>query len=232
MVSIEELGTGADWASSLTWHPNLTLAKVTHGNDLVETIAADPNGMARPLRFTWAQGSTSANTGDYTFDGAGNVSRMGSDHFQYDQVSRLVFATLGSLGRTQASAFDRYGSLTSLATDGQPAQAIPVRGATNRLLAGGYDASGNLTSWSGNTYAWSPVDTLTSWTNGSEGSSYVYTADDERLLALHWYNGSQAGSRPLISGSALLRPSTAKSRGQEEKPPARRIEASEDLPCA
>ncbi|KAB2964106.1 MAG: hypothetical protein F9K16_05075 [Thermoanaerobaculia bacterium] len=191
MVGIEELGTGADWASSLTWHPNLTLAKVTHGNDLVETIAADANGMARPASITWAQGGTSSGTGNYVFDGAGNVSRMGQDHFQYDQVSRLVFATLGSLGRTQASSFDRYGSLTSLATDGQPAQAIPVRGATNRLLAGGYDASGNLLSWSGNTYAWSPVDTLTSWTNGSEGSSYVYTADDERLLALHWNNGSQ-----------------------------------------
>lgn len=191
MVGVEELGTGADWASSLTWHPNLTLAKVTHGNDLVETIAADPNGMARPASITWAQGGTSSGTGNYVFDGAGNVSRMGQDHFQYDQVSRLVFATLGSLGRTQASSFDRYGSLTSLATDGQPAQAIPVRGGTNRLLAGGYDASGNLLSWSGNTYAWSPVDTLTSWTNGSEGSSYVYTADDERLLALHWNNGSQ-----------------------------------------
>ena len=69
-----------------------------------------------------------------------------------------------------------------------------VIGSTNRITnpapvgLAQYDAGGNLTSWSDATttatYTWDLFNRMSRWGNGSEGWSYVYTADDERLWSI------------------------------------------------
>ncbi len=84
--------------------------------------------------------------------------------------------------------------MTSVATTSGPSETFQVIGTTNRITLPApvalaqYDAGGNLTSWSDPTttatYSWDRFNRLTHWGNGSEGWSYVYTADDERLWAI------------------------------------------------
>jgi RHS repeat-associated protein len=196
----------AGWTSSggIGYHPSGMIASVTHANGMVETIADDPDKMARPESITVTAIDedtflpvTAWKSGTYSFDGSGNVKKLADgaveDRFAYDRVSRLVDSDLdlSAPGRTQTYTFDAYGNLTSKATDGGAAQPIPVVAATNRLQGATYDAGGNLNVWNANEYKFDLLNTMTRLCTSKSGSlcqgeewAYVYPADDERLLAL------------------------------------------------
>ncbi|MEZ5312665.1 MAG: hypothetical protein R2862_02930 [Thermoanaerobaculia bacterium] len=110
---------------------------------------------------------------------------MGSDHFRYDRYHRLLESQMGSLSpsQSQTTTFDGYGNMTAMTTNGTGVN-FPTSGLTNRLTSAAYDAGGNTTSWNGNSYSWDLFNRMTHWSNGSEGWSYVYTADDERLWSI------------------------------------------------
>jgi RHS repeat-associated protein len=185
-----------NWTSSqvtrpIGYHPNLQVASVAHGNGMTVTIANDPDRIPRPRSITvealdddfqpWAW-----STGDYLYDGAGNVKSIGADLYKYDKVSRLVDSSLvaSAGGRTQGYTFDLYGNLTSKTTDGV-AITFPISQATNRLTTGSsYDAAGNQTAYNGSFYGFDLFNTMTTLDTGGELWGYVYTADDERVLAL------------------------------------------------
>lgn len=63
--------------------------------------------------------------------------------------------------------------------------------ATNRLSAGGYDGSGNLTAWGSLSYTYDRLNTMTRLTGNGNDSRFVYTAEDERVLV----------RRPEITGT-------------------------------
>jgi RHS repeat-associated protein len=204
---------GSSWAT-LTYHPNLLVNVVTHGNGMTETIANDPNDLQRPLSITvqspegrWPPGT---GTNNYLYDGGGNILRIGSaatgDLFQYDRLSRLVKGKLQTIAPVpeQTYGFDAFGNILSITTQigtGTPTvEGFNTSASTNHLHNPSqpslvqYDDGGNLVYRNFNRYFFDLFNSMTrmcsNWTAPPPGGScigedwyYVYTADDERLVA-------------------------------------------------
>jgi hypothetical protein len=80
-----------------------------------------------------------------------------TDTFVYDKVSRIKEArqTAGGVLKAQAYAYDTFGNLSTITTNGTP-RTLAVDGLTNRISGSGYDAAGGMTSWGsgGTTYSY------------------------------------------------------------------------------
>jgi RHS repeat-associated protein len=172
----------------ITYSPNGLVNQVAHSNGVVWSQLADRNGLARPGGFTSALGATTYwSTGSYAYDGAGNVTQVGTSYYLYDNVSRIgtaSFSTLPTGGGTataQSYAYDAFGNLTAFS--GANGRNVPIAPQTNRLnsLGTSYDAVGNLTTWNGATYEYDAFNQLRHYLNGTEEWLYMYDADDERV---------------------------------------------------
>jgi RHS repeat-associated protein len=172
---------------TISYYPNLLVNQVTHGNGVVDTQGNDPFSMRRPSSEGAAGSWASWSSGAYTYDGSGNITRMGTASYTYDAVSRLTSGTLfdGPMGggnqKTQSYTFDSFGNLTNIA--GTSGRATPTSSATNRLNGAGtaYDAAGNLINWNGAVYGYDHFNQMTDMASGSEHDFYIYTVDDERV---------------------------------------------------
>ncbi|HET9225497.1 MAG TPA: RHS repeat-associated core domain-containing protein [Thermoanaerobaculia bacterium] len=165
--------------SEITYHANGLVHQVPHSNGVLFTQQNDPNGIARPAGMTAANGTTTLWTaGTHAYDGAGNLKAIGAQTFVYDNLSRLTQGNIS--GGSQSYTYDNYGNIQSVTTDGVLLN-TPTSAGTNRLTAGGYDASGNLTSWNGAGYQYDAFNLLSRFTSGSEDWVYVYGPDDERF---------------------------------------------------
>ena len=179
----------AGFASSVTYHPSGLMATVVRSNGVTDHQRADPLGMARPAEIyslRTSDGFGLWTTGAYTYDGSGNVWKTGNGLYLYDALSRIVSGKVYSgpysngTASTQTYTYDNYGNLTGTTTDGTLVN-TPASTATNRLTGGTYDAAGNLTTWSGNTYEYDAFDQLKRLVSSGEDWRYIYTAGDERF---------------------------------------------------
>jgi len=144
--------------------------------------------MARPRRIHTVHASSNWDSGIYSYDGAGNIARIGSNWYLYDGLSRLTQGTAQPAGNGSPSArsyqYDGFGNLTSL-----NGRSIGVSHSTNRLTGSSYDAAGNELSWGtgGLTYNYTyyPTNQIRTITGGSPAVTriYAYTADGERIAA-------------------------------------------------
>jgi RHS repeat-associated protein len=180
---------GATYANSLEYHPNGMTKRIVHGNGVSFTVALDPSGMARPRSLSTAGSSGDWSSGNYQYDGAGNVTTIGQSTFTYDHVSRLETASIpvdsassglifadgfesgdtscwdpgscppGTQLFSQTYDYDPFGNLQSIA--GNPGRMTPTSTATNRLDGGSYDVAGNLVQWNGNTYEYDAFGMMT-----------------------------------------------------------------------
>jgi RHS repeat-associated protein len=125
-----------DYASEISYHSNGAINRVTYGNQVWVEHAKDPDDMSRPRRITMGNAGEPWTTGEYLYDGAGNIKAMGADTFRYDKVNRLVEANVGSY--TQSYTYDPYGNLTLISTDGVD-RTIAVVTASNRVSGAGYE---------------------------------------------------------------------------------------------
>ncbi len=181
-----QLTNVSGWAT-IGYHPNGLVSRVTHGNGVVDTITNDLDEMARPLRIETTGASSNFKSGDYQYDSAGNIVKIGTDWYLYDARSRLVSSRvddqsdLPGVDRFQSYTFDRYGNLGSTTTQigaGAPiTRTSPAVTTTNRLSGGAYDAFGNVTSFSGQSYAWDVLRMMKS----SPGRFLIYGPGDERI---------------------------------------------------
>lgn len=113
----------------------------------------------------------------YQYDNSGNIKAIGSDSFVYDTAGRLIRSTVG--GKTESFQYDAFGNLTEKTVAGTNPVTIPVDGASNRMIGGGYDAHGNVTMREGKlAYAYDEMNMMTSFKGGRH---MVYDADDERI---------------------------------------------------
>jgi RHS repeat-associated protein len=224
------IGSDGPAYGSVTYQPSGLVDTISHGNGVNEQWIGDPNGMARPCAIfatgggTTLQNSTSGTcgkvissgpgiawtTGQYAFDGAGNVTQIGTKKYLYDAVDRL---TTESDGYTNTSAsysllntysYDVFGNMTRR-TNGQSylcnadfcdgyerynTTVINVASSTNRLQSPDtYDAAGNLTSHATKrttqSFAWDPVGTMRTLSDtAGRNVHYLYTADDERIAVI------------------------------------------------
>jgi RHS repeat-associated protein len=173
------------------------VATVAHTNGVTETIAHDPNRLARPGSISAAGPFASWTTGAYTWDGVGNVKTMGGSWFLYDKVSRLKEAHVktGPSGTGsevwQAYSYDGFGNLTGYV--GTVGRNLPTDLATNKLNAAAFDDRGNMTAWNGHVYTWTGTDQLERHqiAASSQDWYHLYTVDDERLVSVDWVTGAK-----------------------------------------
>jgi len=162
---------GSNVVTAASYGPAATLASWTAGAGLVTTIAPDPTGLPRPASISnslWSSGA-------YSYDGAGNILKTGTDVFSYDSRSRLLSARYGST--TRAFTYDRYGNLT------WNGAAITVDPQTNRVTSGsaGYDASGDMIAYNGETMAYDALDRQYRNTNASGDWVFLFNGAGERV---------------------------------------------------
>lgn len=112
----------------------------------------------------------------YQYDGQGNIKAIGADSFVYDTAGRLIRSTVG--GKIETFQYDAFGNLTEKTVAGTNPVKIPVDGASNRMIGGGYDANGNVTMREGReAYAYDELNML----SVNNGRHMVYDANDERI---------------------------------------------------
>ena len=158
-------------------------------------------------------GNRNWDSGPYAYDGAGNVTEMGTDWFLYDEVGRIVEAQvvdpsyLGGIQHGQSYAYDRYGNLLQIQTyaDGllQETRSLSVFASSNRLSAATYDAAGNLTTWGDESYTYGSLGEMLRRSNLDGSWLYAYTADGERLLVQDQVEGRQLWTIRDLSGKVL-----------------------------
>ena len=180
---------GAVYASAIAYHSNGMLKKITRGNGVSLDIGLAPDSMSRPASFsTSGAGTSNWISGNYAYDGAGNVTAIGNSRFTYDHVSRLKTAEIlvesgtglpfrdgfetgdlrcwapgscmtGSEDFNQTFTYDPFGNLKEVV--GDQGRNTPTSSATNRLTEATYDVAGNLLTWNGDTYEYDPLGTMT-----------------------------------------------------------------------
>jgi RHS repeat-associated protein len=127
--------------------------------------------------------SLTDSTWDYVYDGAGNITKIGSQMYTYDTAQRLAQSTTGTI--VERYTYDGFGNRTAVEHDSITTN-VSVNPANNRLNATGmgYDVAGSLTAEPSANYTYDPdgqvlKKVMTSTANFPE--YYVYTASGERV---------------------------------------------------
>ncbi|HEX3129810.1 MAG TPA: RHS repeat-associated core domain-containing protein [Thermoanaerobaculia bacterium] len=191
---LTSVASGGLTYATINYHLNRMVNQVAHANTITDTYTVDASGMARPGSITSTLGTTIRwTTGAYSYDGAGDITKMGTSWFTYDKVSRLTTGTVftgtagGGTQKQQTYTFDAFGNLTAIG--GSPGRNIAIDASTNRLVTStdpatltSYDSAGNLTAWNGAaTYDYDAFNQMWRMKSGSEEWLYIYTADNERV---------------------------------------------------
>ncbi len=185
---------------SVTYHPNQMLHQVQHSNGQTDVWTRDPHDLARPREIALASGAWT--TGDYAYDGVGNVSSIGSDLYTYDLVSRVTSASLQG-GAAKPYAYDERGNLTRSgpwtivpqADNGPRSITHPGCDDDGCTAVFRYTVFGALeklgTTNEHQAWEWDTVGMMkrtyhSSWLAQAPSfqEHYLYTADDERLAVL------------------------------------------------
>lgn len=77
-----------NWATAIDYHPTGLLKQVVHANGVTDNITQDPNGFARPAtvsttgaKYAGTGAPYDFNSGAFQYDGAGMISKIGSQFF-------------------------------------------------------------------------------------------------------------------------------------------------------
>lgn len=149
---LREVSTADDLGASFSYHPNGQLQRIRHhgAQGRHDWYGMGPNHLPRISAINLASTSASnpalsglLDLGAYRYDGAGNITQIGSSRFVYDLDSRLARSTIsGFWGASQDFAYDEYDNLTAATPD-----TFAVDATSNRMLAPDlvYDGSGQVT---------------------------------------------------------------------------------------
>lgn len=220
--------TGIAGYATLAYHANGLLKSVKHAAvpGWEEQISVPSNNMARIRSISTKKvrgpdgvvGSGDWGTGDYAYDGAGNIMRIGEDLYRYDKLSRLVSARIGT--STQSYVYDQYGNLVSeqLAA---PAPApirqtlLPTAASSNHLILPGvlYNAIGAITSLRDPLapaqpvvdykYDWDALGMMRHASGPAQGKIFVYDADNERIGIYDYKSARQTWSLRGVDNQVL-----------------------------
>jgi RHS repeat-associated protein len=165
--------------------------------------------MGRPRRINAAVLDTRAvvwSTGEYQYDGSGNVKQVGSNEFVYDGLHRLVHGEVDDGAVSQDYVYDGLGNLVEITeTSGVPeTRTISVDHTTNRLSGGTtYDSVGNLTSWGGFNYSWRVTGEMRARTGPGINKWFGYDAGGERVMVENKTTGVQTYTLRNLDGKVL-----------------------------
>jgi RHS repeat-associated protein len=176
-----------------------TLSADPRVREVVEIAQSDPTATAAPpspgvianagvstARHLVPGALDSSSSGNYVYDGAGNITAIGSDTFFYDVEGRLTQATVQ--GSQQSYTFDAFGNRTGATRStgavgcvGGCEATVTVDHQTNHIAEQTYDDAGNVKTGFGAAYKYDGTGMVTEAAVGSDVRDFVYTADDERL---------------------------------------------------
>jgi RHS repeat-associated protein len=180
-----------------------------------------PSAVAQSAKpFTPQSDATALLTlGPYTYDGSGNVWKVGAEAYEYDGLGRVERGTAAT-GHQQAYEYDAFGNLEKITTT-VPGQSPVVRDLavdsdTNRLEAPSgsegvgatYDAVGRvIASPRGDTFTYDALDMVTTSSNGIAKHVHLYTPNDERIASVVFLRNAKQGTNWTIrdTGGAILR---------------------------
>src|ERR1051326_695627 len=126
-----------------------------------------------------ASASDTWQSGEYRYDGAGNIIGIGNDLYVYDPVSRLSHSFVNTAN--ESYVYDAFGNLVTKTTDGRLETVPPVDSSTNRVTTASYDTAGNMTSSGDATYVYDPLNMMVRIDTSYARRRYIYTVDDERI---------------------------------------------------
>jgi RHS repeat-associated protein len=166
-----------------------------------EPIESDATAKSAPV-FTPAVEAVAPTwySGEYLYDGAGNVKRIGHNgptgdpahpvstyngdgkmnSYGYDTAGRLVQATANyGSDNSEQYEYDSFGNLTKRRTNGFET-VVGIDPATNRVSDAVYDDAGNVESLGMHVYAYDGVSSMVKKVSGIQ-EAYIYSVDDERI---------------------------------------------------
>jgi RHS repeat-associated protein len=165
-------------------HPNLELDP--DGGELGVPPGGGGNG---PIYANW-------DTGFYSYDMSGNVANIGSEQYHYDQVNRLIHASIPAVGQVFSLDFeyDAFGNMSRqqrrLSINQAPIldRVYSMNWQTNRLVGLGsvgytYDENGNMTSEGGRGFVFDPENRLREVMDPQSGrlGNYHYDGSGYRI---------------------------------------------------
>jgi RHS repeat-associated protein len=124
----------------------------------------------------------------YSYDGAGNITRAGTDEYRYDHAGRLTSSN------QQQFAYDLHGNLTRITTGTQTA-GFALDGSTNQLdgtcpdgtdlcYRAIYDPAGNVVGRAAaGEFQWDPLGVLKE-RHSDRDERFLYDANDERIATI------------------------------------------------
>lgn len=135
------------------------------------------------------------NSGTYVYDGAGNISGIGSDYYVYDPAGRLIRGSAdkqrSGVDSYQTYTYDKFGNRLTVTTTGTSCVGgCGVNLDINELNhikttshGASYDGAGNLKQFDGFQYTYDAAQMMSRMRlpNTVIDSQYIYTADEERL---------------------------------------------------
>ena len=120
-------------------------------------------------------------TGQYLYDGSGNIRQIGDDEYSYDSAGRLIRSKVKGVEETYR--YDSFGNLVEKSRPGVT-RIINVDGTSNRLTGETYDVAGNVTTEDGaHRYSYDAMNMMDSVVEGPAPAKerILYGPDDERI---------------------------------------------------
>jgi RHS repeat-associated protein len=141
-------------------------------------------------------------SGQYAYDGAGNIKVIGGNRFAYDSVGRLRQGTVVTPAQTnvQHYVYDAFGNLLSITVDGSPQEVLAsaIDQNTNRAtnssacppssscFAGAFDEAGNQTAFGSTQYLYDTENMVGELSSSSRHSFYIYDTGNQRIATVDY----------------------------------------------
>jgi YD repeat-containing protein len=151
-----------------------------------------------------ARGQASWATGEYEYNGSGNIKTTGSESYLYDEIGRVKSRTEGQ--QVQSHTYDAFGNVLTVTTTGDEVLTPCVDSATNRMARastqaapcnvvatysnGGYIRSYNASS----TFSYDAHDMVVESNVNGTRRVYLYAANDERIASIVLVNNARTQS--------------------------------------
>jgi hypothetical protein len=121
----------------MNYHPNGLVSQLYFDGGPRWTQQNSPHHLARPAAIFSSLTASHWQSGEYRYDGSGNIAAIGSSYFVYDKAGRVRYSAESGSGKFYF--YDSFGNRT-----GAPGYPDPL---TNRLGGAefGYDEAGNMT---------------------------------------------------------------------------------------
>lgn len=210
--------------AKISYRANGVTDTITHGTGaatVTEQWLEDDHRMPRPraIEVTGPNG-LSWKYGDYSYDGAGNITSIGGRKFEYDSMSRLIrwIDTFTSGATIVDRQLDAFGNAVSLMhsgyrrfPDGRKTSYVSgvvpydLDSATNHYNSHVYDDAGSVISDGRHVYRYDALAMTTALEGSGRNERYLYSADDERLAIVDLVSNGRTTWTLRDLGHRLLR---------------------------